>query len=736
MKSLFCVGFVACLMVMSAHAELIEVLNWSFEYTDGGQERDIKTPEGQTQILDDWSGGESMVEGTGTSGAPGDIEDDYVCGVVYAVDSLYQLTDYTITEGDEYTLMFDAYWLWQGGTSVTFEGQLYYDDAGSRELIDSVEGSLADGPDWVWHTDYTLNTTILAGSPAIGKKLGVELATTAFGAGWFGFDTVRLLKSDPPRSSQTFYIDSAGGNDSNEGTSPAEAWASLTPVNNTIFIPGDRILFKAGTSYTGQLKPLGSGEDGNPIIIDMYGTGNKPAINGGGILDAVLLQNVEYYEVSNLKITNLGASRQDWRTGIKLLANNSGTLNHIHLKNLDVYDVNGSLDKDYEGCGIFIQSSGSTPSRFDDVLVEGCHVLRTDRNGICMRSGFTDRSGNWFPSLNVVIRGNLIEDCGGDCIKPWGADGCLVEYNVVDRGRQRCADYAAGIWPWSCDNTLIQFNEVSGMKGTSDGQGFDSDYNCQDTVFQYNYSHDNDGGFMLVCGPTPSSWNIGTLRTIIRYNISQNDGSSSRIFHISGGAVQDTYIYNNVIYVGSHLNNKMVKFDNWDGTPDGTHFYNNIFYVDGTVSYEMDDQTNTFFENNVFYGTHNSKPSDPYEITSNPLLVSAGSGGDGLDSVEGYKLQTGSPCITTGQTIADNGGRGFWCNLLDPAYDPDIGAHAYTHLPFTIDFNDDGRVDSVDVAIMYLNWQTIGCTCDLTGDISTNIFDLRVLAGKWLFSTD
>jgi parallel beta helix pectate lyase-like protein len=105
----------------------------------------------------------------------------------------------------------------------------------------------------------------------------------------------------------------------------------------------------------------------------------------------------------------------------------------------------------------------------------------------------------WYPSLRVVIRGNLLEDVGGDGIVPLACDGALVEHNILKGGRMRAEDYAAGIWPWSCDNTVVQHNEVSGMKGTRDGEGYDSDYNCRGTLFQYNFSHNNDGGFMLIC---------------------------------------------------------------------------------------------------------------------------------------------------------------------------------------------------------------------------------------------
>jgi hypothetical protein len=75
----------------------------------------------------------------------------------------------------------------------------------------------------------------------------------------------------------------------------------------------------------------------------------------------------------------------------------------------------------------------------------------------------------------------------------------LLNTTFSKGGRMRAEDYAAGIWPRSCDNTVVQYNEVSGMKGTREGEGYDSDYNCRGTLFQYNFSHNNDGGFMLVC---------------------------------------------------------------------------------------------------------------------------------------------------------------------------------------------------------------------------------------------
>src|SRR5215467_1036359 len=55
----------------------------------------------------------------------------------------------------------------------------------------------------------------------------------------------------------TYYVDSIQGKDQSAGMSPATAWKALAKVNSTTFAPGDRILFKSGDKWTGQLWPKG-----------------------------------------------------------------------------------------------------------------------------------------------------------------------------------------------------------------------------------------------------------------------------------------------------------------------------------------------------------------------------------------------------------------------------------------------------------------------------------------------
>ena len=197
----------------------------------------------------------------------------------------------------------------------------------------------------------------------------------------------------------TYHVDSANGDDLSSGIPPALAWKSLERVNTHTFQPGDQLLFQSGSRFTGQLQPHGSGAmvagTANPIVIGKYGEGPQPRIDAAGQFpDAVLLRNTECWEVNDLEITNLGTNRAPWRTGVRVVSDGFGAMRHIHLRKLFVHDVNGDLRKQQEGCGIYFESRGRKQSYFDDLLIENCHLVRTDRNGICQRNGSRTRSLN------------------------------------------------------------------------------------------------------------------------------------------------------------------------------------------------------------------------------------------------------------------------------------------------------------------------------------------------------
>lgn len=447
-------------------------------------------------------------------------------------------------------------------------------------------------------------------------------------------------------SSKTFYLDASSGADTNDGLSPKTAWRSLARANEQIFEPGNKILFKSGERFEGQFEPKGSGDELHPVIVDSYGEGEKPLLEGNGAKQhTVLLEGLQYWEVNNLEITNLGENIDPRRYGLIVYSWDVGETHHIYLRNLTIHDVNGTCVKsDGAGGGINMVCGGDeVPTRYIDLLVEDCHVYRCQRDGIKV-SGNTNRT-KWYPNLGVVIRRNLIEQVPGDGIVPKACDGALVEWNVVRDSPDllRIEDAAAGIWPWSCDNTTIRYNEVSGQQAKWDAQGFDSDYNCRGTLIEYNYSHDNNGGFVMVCneGNTLGEpYNIGTEGSVIRNNVSINDGQRpyatrpgwfSPIIHISGPA-KNTLIENNTMVVFTRpdkdADRRMLVMDNWGGPwPEKTRFINNSFYIVGSEAanaygFDLGDGIETTFDGNHFYGTFPNSP-EPAGLTKTAPAMDA-----------------------------------------------------------------------------------------------------------------
>lgn len=469
----------------------------------------------------------------------------------------------------------------------------------------------------------------------------------------------------------TYYVDPSG-NDANSGTSASTPWKTLSKVNATTFGPGDHILFKAGGSWTGQLHPLGSGSSAASIVIDKYGSGNLPLIDGNGGDSTVYLYNQSYWEINNLEVKNYNGFNSK-RRGIFIVNDGAGTLNHIYVKNNNVHDVWGDNTKDADGsAGIMYVSKGSVPSKFNDVRIDGNTVgPDVDRTGIVIVSAFWCRTDvgcsstpNWYPSTNVVISNNYVQGIGGDGIVPQQTDGAIVEYNTVNGFNLRSNSYNAGIWPWDADNTIIQYNEAYNGHSELDGTGFDADYGCTNTIIQYNYSHDNDGGFLLIMGTGAGKNDQATAR----YNLSQNDKRGILVF--SQGNPTNFQVYNNDFYIGNGMGTHIVTADS--GT-NNWWMYNNIIYNLGSGGYNLRGAITDY---NIYYGNHPfSEPNEAHKLTSDPCFVNPGSGNLGRASLDGYKLLQDSPAIGSGTLVNNNGGKDFWGNTVAASGSPNRGAY-------------------------------------------------------------
>ncbi len=468
-----------------------------------------------------------------------------------------------------------------------------------------------------------------------------------------------------------YYVNAIDGNDMNAGTTPETAWQTLYKVNDTEFQPGDAILFQAGGAWSGMLHPKGSGSDGFPIQIDQYGEGPKPLIAGNGVDAAIYFYNQEYWEVRNLEITN-NAADPGQRRGIHVSGNsgddwsNLREYKHYVFENLDIHSVKGEQGGGWFSGGIIVWSPTYNYA-VSDVIVKNNKIYSLDSVGV-----YLNGASRLFSSGNR-IQNNMIYDISADGAVLLNTTNGLIENNVVFDTHKRAGGYHVPLWTWGTEDAVIQYNEVFNTYPGGDAMAYDSDFRSMGTKIQYNYSHNNAGGFVLAINDGTNSTNINR-DTIIRYNISQNDQHT--IFTLAG-PIENTLVHNNTIYIPEHSDARVVASGSWGGYAKDTYFYNNILVNHGSGGYTFGQSTNNVFDSNLFYGNHpvDVLAMDANKVTADPMLASPGSATIGRDTVIGYQLLQGSPAIGAGAIIPNNGSLDFWGNPVPTDTPPNIGAY-------------------------------------------------------------
>jgi hypothetical protein len=444
-----------------------------------------------------------------------------------------------------------------------------------------------------------------------------------------------LFSCDSKKEGVNYYFDPANGNDKNSGLEPAKAFKNLSVIRNLILKPGDSVLLKSGAVFTDHLYISCKGDSGKPIVLGKYGGDARPYIKGETKdttrLQAVHVFNAEHFIIRDLEISNFSAMPIKEIQGLLVEVYNYGKAKDITIDNLYVHDIRAELtSEDDGGAGsghaIAIRNyrddkTDSISSHYDGLLVQNCLIRNSRFGGIGMWGNWERK--RWDPSLNVVIRNNILDGISGHGIVPVACESPLVEYNIMKNSPQLPTDPEGvdGIWPWSCDNAVVQYNVVSDVKSQWDAYGFDADYNCTNSLFQYNLSFNNGGGFLLICnsGGWPKDWSIGNSGTVIRYNVSINDGLRnyighgttkffSPVIHVTGSTT-NTLIEKNLIYVlkkpEPQIDKTIIHLDNWgkDNHPDSTFFRNNFIYAEETnLAANPENSTNHYFDNNLFAG--------------------------------------------------------------------------------------------------------------------------------------
>jgi len=582
-----------------------------------------------------------------------------------------------------------------------------------------------------------LLTTITIDSP--NARTGVNYAFPTTKTNQYTEIPRFLNYPEPTGNGQVYYISSSKGDDANDGLTMETAWRTFSPVNTTNrYSAGSVILLKAGdvwSATTFRTDSAVAGTASAPITVGMYvdpaaPSENAPRIDAnyapGTPYSAMGTTNLNsrsfaleiersYWHVYDLELTNWGyndatrtlAVSAD-RGGARIRNQSNQHSEGVILSHVYIHHVNGSNPKHgggyNQGQGVGIAATNNGNFRINNMRIENNLLRHISRNGI-VTSGWNNNRLWSMPGndnfstpaanrgQNNAIRGNILEDIWGDGILVGGAYKTVVERNLVintvsnpfkypNLTGNAVSNLSAAVWSFDADAIVFQFNEIcyTGVprdNQVADGQAFDSDYYTTNNLYQYNYTHNNEGGFFMACGPEYSY----TEGTVVRYNLSVDDGSmygKRAIFQIGGGGgVHNTWIYNNTIYTSpDHAVFQVFHGEPWDGLSAGTHVYNNIFSINGQTAQfgwpgcmsERNMPHSAILNNNLYHGRLfgpglRDFPPDENPVFGDPMFVNPGNGRNSVRSgynanlsriVEecaGYKLKDGSPAIGAGRVI-------------------------------------------------------------------------------------
>lgn len=447
----------------------------------------------------------------------------------------------------------------------------------------------------------------------------------------------------------TYYVDSQGGNDSNDGTSEGKAFRTLGKVNALDLGPGDTVLLKKGSVFEDQALTFTKEDSGTaeaPIKISTYGAGDRPKINTNGngqwelnygtrldnvnhkwkgtVSSSILIEDAEYLEIEGLELTNDRNSATDTekdkkyndayamdRTGVAGVAKDNGTVDHIVLNDLYIHDVTGNVyNKHMTNGGIYFivakpTNEGKTGiARYNDVQIRNCSLNKVNRWGIAV--GYTyqwrqfetaelpDAMMAKYGSSNVVIENNYLNHVGGDAITTMYLDRPMVQYNVSENAAEQInfQDYSKN------QPSLDANGNVNGTQGVGAGRVAAGiwPWKCKNAIFQYNEcfstlnaSNGNGDG-----QPWDADYGDGTN---YQYNYSHGNTASTIMFCYDN-SVNNTFRYN------ISQNEDMGPLDPAQNSGN-CQVYNNTFYIkEGLTSIWSTAHSNNGpvnMENNIFY---------------------------------------------------------------------------------------------------------------------------------------
>ena len=425
-------------------------------------------------------------------------------------------------------------------------------------------------------------------------------------------ETTEITTEETDVDGYFFDSDSSSGDGSFE-----HPYSDLSLISSLDFQEKRNVYLKRGSQFKGSLSLSDvSGSEEKPIVITSYGEGERPKIDGDNLVGSGVLSltNCSHIFISDLELFD-SASEEGDRRGVYLLANNPDnnsevkTYKDITIENLYIHDIHGITDKENSGMSSESKRTGGIhfgsldgKGRFSSLTFRKCKIERVSNVGIAswyqigaLSKKISPYSAKFkdYAHTDVTIEENEICYIGKNAIFARNLLGGHITKNLVYETAIECVSGNSIVTSY-VDGTVVEYNEGHHNRATvresdgklQDGCMLDADLQSKDTIWQYNYSHDNSFGLFLNC--TSYDETNGILdHVIVRYNLSVNDLGNKGIIYINYKAKM-IEVYNNTIVTG----------------------------YDTKTIFQTNSQTNSMFANNLIYN-RSSKALFNLSSTSN-----------------------------------------------------------------------------------------------------------------------
>lgn len=399
----------------------------------------------------------------------------------------------------------------------------------------------------------------------VGQSIEIRIQGTRLAV-----DNVQL---EVDQAVHDFYVSSSSGNAGNDGfnaEAPLGSFAQLA----TYFplLPGERILLKAGDTFTEELNIRGKGDEETLVELSSYGEGPNPIIRRQDLASdvGVIWNNASYARITNIDVEHakLGIFlRYEWQdTGSRNV-----TIEHCNFRDLSDPTLAAEAHN-YEYAwsdAIFVGGQAWNQAEFSTRLEN-----LTIRHVTSVNAAHLFGTAWYFPAVYRSRLRNLIIE---DCVAIDNLAGAFQLFNVDGGHIKRVSSIGGGgqdTWSGttlgfiqSSQNFLIEDNEFSYLDRaqSADGTGMDFEGDTHNVTFRNNVIHNNAGAGILILSSGGRNTNL-VIEGNVLYNNARDPWNSEIDSEIQGSNDNHTgVIRNNGIYRGDSSINFFSPNSNWSG---------------------------------------------------------------------------------------------------------------------------------------------------------------------------